>query len=127
VAKISTRNITAKNVEDIMGTAAYGGITYWAVEPSQADFDAAPAGAHTIRDGDPDEDVSGVYYLTPAKIKQAVVEIGEGKHTGNMITGYVQAAFRDWNAEDGIDCGEIDADAADCIVQVACFGSVVYG
>jgi hypothetical protein len=126
MAKISTRNITAENVEDVMGTAAYGGITYWAVEPTQADFDAAPEGAHTIRDGDPDEG-TGVYYLTPAKIKQAIVEVAEGKHTNTLIAGYVQSAFNYWNAEDGIDCGDIDADAADCIVQVACFGEVRYG
>lgn len=99
MAKISARNVTAQNVDDIMTTATYGGITYWAK----------------------------AYQLSPAKIRQAVVEIAEGKHTNDRIRDYVRAAFDGWSAEDGIDCGEIDAEAADCIVQVACFGKVVYG
>ena len=123
MAKISTHNIKSENVDDVMTTAAYGGITYWAVEPSQADFDAAPKGAHTIKE----EESGDVFYLTPAKVKQAIVEVADGKHTNREIAGYVQSAFQYWTAEDGIDCGDIDASAADCIVQVACFGEVIYG
>lgn len=122
-AKISTRNITAENVKDVMETAAYGGITYWAREPDQAEFDAAPKGAHTIAEDGEDN----VFYLTPAKIRQAIVEVAEGKHTNDTVRDYVRSAFDYWTPEDGIDCGDIDADAADCIVQVACFGEVVYG
>lgn len=125
MAKISTRNITAENVEDIMTTAAYGGITYWAIEPNEKEFADAPAGTHTIVDGEAEG--SGVHYLTPAKIKQAVVEIAEGKHTADYIRDYVRSAFDGWTREDGIDCGDIDSSAADCIVQVACFGEVIYG
>lgn len=122
MAKISTRNITDENVADIMGTAAYGGITYWAVEPTAADFAASPAeDVHVIRED------GNVHYLTPARIRQATVEVAEGKHTNTTIRDYVRAAFDNWTAEDGIDCGDIDADAADCIVQVACFGELVYG
>lgn len=120
---ISKDKITDENVEDIMGTAAYGGITYWAVEPEQADFTAAPEGTHTIRDGEDGK----VYHLTADQIRQATLEIAKGKHTGPMVRDYVRSAFWNWNSEDGIDCGDIDADAADCIVQVACFGKVVYG
>jgi hypothetical protein len=126
MAKISTRNITDENVDDVMTTAAYGGITYWADEPTAEDFAAAKPGEHTIRVDDEGWNAK-VYHLSPAKIRQAIVEVAEGKHTNSTVAGYVQQAFRDWNAEDGIDCGEIDADAADCIVQVACFGKVVYG
>lgn len=125
MAKISTRNITAENVDDIMTTAAYGGITYWATEPTPENFAAAPEGTHVIREAD-SEDVTP-FYLTPAKIKEAVVEVAEGKHTNTTIRDYVRAAFANWTAEGGIDCGDIDADAADCIVQVACFGELVYG
>lgn len=121
---ISKDRISDQNVVDIMGTAAYGGITYWATEPTSADFAASPGeDVHVIRDGEEGE----VHYLTPDQIRQAVVETAEGKHTNDTIKGYVVSAFDSWNAEDGIDCGDIDADAADCIVQVACFGEVVYG
>lgn len=128
MAKISTRNITDENVDDIMTTAAYGAITYWAEEPTQADFDAAKPDQHVIRVNDEDDyDGPQTFWLTPAKIRQAIVEVAEGRHTNDTIAGYVRQAFRDWTAEDGIDTGDIDADAADCIVQVACFGEVVYG
>lgn len=123
MAKISTRNITAENVDDIMGTAAYGGITYWATDPPEAALEALPEGHHLIQE---DEDGTR-YHLTPAMIRRAIVEVAEGKHTNPTIAGYVRSAFEGWTAEDGIDCGEIDADAADAIVQVACFGEVIYG
>jgi hypothetical protein len=124
MAKISTRNITAENVDDVMEIAAYGGITYWATDPSEKDFaDTHDGSAHVIKE----EDGGKVFRLTPTMIRQAIVEVAEGKHTNDTIRDYVRQAFEDWSEEDGIDCGEIDADAADCIVQVACFGKVVYG
>lgn len=123
MVKISTHNITAQNVDDVMETAAYGAITYWATQPPRRLLEALPAGHHLVVE----EDTGEAHELTPAKIRQAIVEVAEGKHTNTVIRDYVIAAFDDWTAEDGIDCGHIDADAADCIVQVACLGSVVYG
>lgn len=125
---ISKDKITDENVQDIVDTAAYGGITYWASEPSQADFDAAPEGTvATIYDSETDEPEGAVHHLTADNIRQAVVDIVEKGLTNSTIRDYITGAFDEWNSEDGIDCGYIDADAADCIVQVACFGKVVYG
>lgn len=125
MTRYTKSKITDGNVQDIVDTAAYGGITYWAVEPTQANFDAAPEGAFTFRDGD--EEDGGVHYVIKDQIRRAIVEVAEGQHTNDRIRDYVRSAFDNWTEEDGIDCGDIDADAADCIVQVACFGEVVYG
>lgn len=123
VKKIDRDKITAENVDDVMTTAAYGGITYWADEPTPEDFAGAKPGEHTIRE----KETGKVFQLSPNKIRQAIVEVAEGMHTNDTIRDYVRSAFDYWTEEDGIDCGDIDADAADCIVQVACFGEVVYG
>lgn len=125
MAKIDANLITDENVDDVMMTAAYGGITYWATQPTSADFARAKDGEHVIREDDSED--ATAFYLTSDKIRQAIVEIAEGQHTNDTIRDYVRSAFDNWTAEDGIDCGDIDADAADCIVQVACFGEVVYG
>lgn len=122
---VSTEYITDENVEDIIATAEYGGITYWASTPRDYGYlkAQAPEGTiSTIWDGQEGK----VYYLSADKIREAVIEIAKGMHTNTTIRGYVIDAFDDRD-DDGIDCGFIDADTADCIIQVACFGGVVYG
>jgi hypothetical protein len=110
--------------------AAYG-ITYWAVSPEQTDFDAAPEGTvATIRDGDESEDA--VHYLTADQVREAArkVAINHPRLVNDTIQGYLRSAFTSnsiTNKGSGLDCGEIDADVADCIIQVACFGEVTYG
>jgi hypothetical protein len=123
---ISADRVTDENVEDIMDTAAYGGITYWATNPPEAVLEALPDGVHLIQDG---EDDDKRYRLTTEQVRQAVLRVArnEPRVVNSTIQGYVQAAFANWTEEDGIDCGDIDADAADCIVQVACFGEITYG
>ncbi|AWY07637.1 hypothetical protein SEA_YOSIF_73 [Streptomyces phage Yosif] len=121
--------ITDENVQDIIDTAAYGGITYWAGQPTDEDFQNLPEGKeYTIREeGDYPEDAE-VHYLSKADIRKAYRELLslDQQYVNKTIHGYIIDSYRDRD-ENGIDCGHIDADAADVIVQVACFGEVRYG
>lgn len=64
-----------------------------------------------------------VYTINATNITEAIQKfLDENQHmANNTITGYIRRAVQE------NDPGMIDADAADCIVQVAAFGSVVYG
>lgn len=80
----------------------------------------------TITDHIEREEGSGeenVYTINAANITEAIQKfLDENQHmANNTITGYVRRAVQE------NDPGMIDADAADCIVQVAAFGTVVYG
>src|SRR5690606_5245883 len=105
--------------KDILETALYDGIDYWAnvlhVERDEygqpvtasvveADAQAAYAGLRVIHSGQ----------LVPAARK--VVEL----YPDTRGAGYIRQALRD------DDPGHIDAEAADMIVQVHLFGEIVY-
>jgi hypothetical protein len=129
-------SITDQNVQDIIDTASYGGITYWATQPTQAEFDALPEGKDfTIVEGveEPpflggERTVEAVHYLSKDDIRKAYRKLLDldQKLVGREIHGYIIDSWRDRD-ENGIDAGHIDAGAADVIVQVACFGEIVYG
>jgi hypothetical protein len=116
MAKVSTRNITRQNVEDILDTAGYG-IGYW----------ARTATVHSnlsytfIEKAEANGEREKAHTITISQIKKAIVHLAENRWTD------IQAAFNEWSAEDGIDTGYVDSIAADAIVQQAAFGKVVYG
>ncbi len=121
--------LTDENAQDIIDTASYGGITYWAGQPTQAEFDALPEDkTWTIVDAEGAEDERQAFYLNADDIREAysrLLDI-EQPYVNRTIHGYIIDSYRDRDL-DGIDCGHIDADAADVIVQLACFGEIVYG
>ncbi|USH45910.1 hypothetical protein SEA_VIEENROSE_75 [Streptomyces phage VieEnRose] len=126
--------VTDENVRDIVETAAYGGITYWATEPTDEEFAGLPDDKEfTIVEGVDDypfggRDVDEVFYLSVEDIRQAygrLLDLDQ-KYVNREIHGYILDSWRDRDG-DGIDCGHIDADAADAIVQVACFDELRYG
>jgi hypothetical protein len=126
--------ITDENVQDIIDTAAYGGITYWATEPTAEEFAAKPEGKeYTIVEGVDDfpfggREVEAVHYLSKDDVRRAYTKLLDPgqEYVGREVAGYILDSWRDRD-EDGIDAGSIDADAADVIVQVACFDEVRYG
>lgn len=113
---------------DIITTAVEGGINYWAevtgyqwgteFGPGKLDGNRKFAKA-TVRDAEADD---AAKELTTDKIATAVGKVcrGEVKLRGDIV-----AAIAQGNAEN--DAGYIDADAADCLVQIALLGELVYG
>jgi len=128
--------ITDENVQDIIDTASYGGITYWAMEPSEEEFAGLPEGKeYTIVEGwddtafGGDREVDSVNYLSKDDVRLAYAKLLDPgqDYVNSEIHGYILDSWRDRTDEDGIDAGHIDAGAADVIVQVAIFDEVRYG
>ncbi|WMI34794.1 hypothetical protein SEA_MARAV_72 [Streptomyces phage Marav] len=128
--------ITDENVQDIIDTAAYGGITYWAMEPSEEEFAGLPEGKeYTIVEGiddtsfGGDREVDSVNYLSKDDVRLAFAKLLDPgqEYVNRELHGYILDAWRDRTDEDGIEAGHIDAGAADVIVQVAIFDEVRYG
>ena len=107
------KTITQENIDDILATALEGGINYWAVSarPKDKDYKGADYGHEVVSRG-------GILIIA--------TEEGE-KHELNLenLTKGFQL-FADSNSN--IDFMEdYDAVTADCIVQLALFGEIVYG
>lgn len=126
--------LTDENVQDIIDTAQYGGITYWATQPTAEEFAGLPEGKeYTIVEGVDDypfggREVDAVHYLSKSDLRLAFAKLLDPgqEYVNEMIHGYILDAWRDRD-EDGIDAGHLDASAADVIVQVAVFDDVKYG
>lgn len=76
-----------------------------------------------VMDGDTD-DISQCerYMITPQKVADVLQRVmGDDNYLGADVQGYIERGVRD------SDAGDIDAIAADCLLQVACFDEVVYG
>ncbi|MEU0344215.1 hypothetical protein ABZ092_36045 [Streptomyces bobili] len=127
--------ITDENVQSIVDTAWYGGITYWATSAEEQESAAKPADKdYTIVEGVDDwpfgeREVDAVHYLSKNDIRLAFAKLLDPgqEYCNKRIQGYILDAWRDRNEEDGIDAGHIDADAADVIIQVAALDEVRYG
>lgn len=102
---------------DILETALYGGITYWATpEGTQRDAEGLPTQTTLTSDeGDFEPLTVRCGDLVPAA--RAVL----AAYPKTQGAGYIRQAL----AEN--DPGMIDAEAADMIVQVAVFGEIIYG
>lgn len=136
IIRTITDRITDENVQDIIDVASYGGITYWAIEPTEEEFAGLPEGKeYTIVEGFDDSDFGGereidsVNYLSKNDIRLAFARLLDPgqEYVDQATQSYIQDAWRDRTAADGVDVGYIDADVADVIVQVACFDEVRYG
>lgn len=113
--------LTQQNIDDIMVSALEGGISYWCDEAEVVEEKrVADWGHEQIARGGilmlHDYEAEEVYELTLDKFLkgfQLWLQDGGDKHGA---------------VEDGkVDCGEIDGEAADSIVQYALFGELVYG
>lgn len=100
----------------IVDTAGYA-IGYWAEEAEVDDSDdSAPTYTVACEDG------TEIYPLDKGGLEQAIRFIVEGRVTvADDIRNDVTSAIKD------NDLGYIDGYAADAIIQVACFGELIYG
>jgi hypothetical protein len=116
--------LTDQNLLDMIEAAGYG-IGYWATE-GQVD---GAARTYTVHEADPCDDGNGVHVLTFDKLKEAYWTLVDPDQTflTSRLHEYFLESYRERTPEDGIDCGYIDAEAADCLVQLAAFNTIVYG
>lgn len=109
--------LTQQDIDDIMASALEGGITYWCRRAEVVGEYLGEYASDQISRGGVlkllDAESSDVWELTREKFLEGVKK-------------YVE---HDTCSVDGgrIDTCEIDGDAADCIVQYALFGEVVFG
>lgn len=114
--------VTNTDFSDIVGTALMC-IDYWAddaefQEPYDAGFeDDLPAKLSLSC-----EEGVELYEVTKADAEKAMVLIAEGKVT---VCDSIRADIRAAIKED--DYGNVDGYAADAIIQIACFGELIYG
>src|SRR5687767_7752643 len=121
-----THKVSNQLLMDVLTTAVEGGITYWVevADRIERDADLNVLVVHGIKPdgGGPDGDESKRYTAT-----LFTVMLGLSRLLGGRVKvdpAIIQSIHRAL-AED--DAGEIDAYAADVIVQVGLFGEIVYG
>lgn len=116
--------VTAEDIDDIVVTALEGGITYWALSAEVVGTPLANSrGRHLAAGGslrigflEPDDDGNPEVILDlNGLLKGLQTWASNGYDHYNALT------------EEGLDCADIDAEAADAIVQCAIFGDIVYG
>lgn len=120
VEKTETALLSKTDIDDIMCSALEGGITYWCNKVDVVENEYYGEYAHeqisrggSLRIHDYEEGES--YILTlDGFIKGVALALEDGYG-------------EDWIANGAIDAGQIDAIAADVIVQFAIFGEVIYG
>ena len=117
--------VTQENVDDIMCAAFEGGITYWC---NQADVVKQPTEeikwAHQAisRGGEIelyDAEENEKHILTLDKFKEGLQRF---LRCENHHPSYNEGVVLDGE----LDCGNIDANSADMIIQYAIFGKVIY-
>ena len=109
--------VTQQDIDDIMATALEGGITYWCDKcVVEGEYLGEYASDQISRGGTLRlHEIDGDWHvLTPDNFVKALKRYVE-KNSDLAIY------------ENELDTGNIDADAADCIIQYALFGDIVYG
>lgn len=121
-----TKNIsvTDENIDDIMVTALEGGINYWcgSALPKDEDYKGADYASHAVSKGatlilTDVEDESEEWELTREKLLEGVSKYLSLNNPADIVdeeTGELDACM-------------IDADVADCILQLALFNEIVFG
>lgn len=113
--------VTDEDIDDIMTTALEGGITYWC---NKAEVEGKYLGEYaseqiarggTLKLYPADEDKT--YTLTLEKLLKGIEQAIEEEY----FLSY------EWWGVSGIDTMNVDADVADVIIQLALFGTIVYG
>ena len=113
--------VTQEDIDDIMCSALEGGITYWCRKAKvvgeylgeYASEQISRGGTLKLYDAEEDE----VYELTLEKLLEGIKLAVDG----NYYDDY------DWCDGKTIDTCQVDAEVADCIVQLALFGEIVFG
>ena len=115
-----TITVTNQDIDDIMCTALEGGITYWCSKAKViGEYLGEYASEQISRGG-----VLMIYHEDEAPCDLTKEKLLEGVQRAIEEGWY---ADYEWYDANGIDTCNVDAEVADCIVQFALFGEVVYG
>lgn len=115
--------VAREDIDDIMVSALEGGITYWCDKVKVDGRSLGEYASEQISRGgtlilyDKEEDRSEL--LTKAKLLQGIKMYAEQPKHGDI--------FEIIDHELHIDCGMVDAEVADAIIQYAIFSDIIYG
>lgn len=121
--------VTEEDIEDIMCTALEGGINYWAYY-DRNDTEYLPY----MESGDePFSELCTKILLSGGWVW--LIDEDKNYHCLtldillNGIRRWIEGGYDMYGAVDGeeLDCGNIDSECADAIIQLALFGEIVYG
>ena len=120
--------VTEEDIEDIMCTALEGGIGYLAcLDNTEKEFVDAPK-------DEPYSETCAKIILRGGEIRLICEEDNESYYLNlnKFLTGiqlWIDGGYDMYGAVDGdeLDCGSIDSECADCIIQLALFDDIVYG
>ena len=120
--------ITEENISDILSSAIYGGIGYWAI----IDNTGVEVNANESY-----EEVYTKILVGGGYIKVIDVDVEDDPITywfnlNELLSGiqlWIELGMDRYGAVNGneLDCGNIDSECADCIIQLTLFDDVVYG
>ena len=121
--------VTEEDIEDIMCTALEGGINYWA-DYDRNDTEYLP---YIESSDEPFSELCTKILLSGGWVWL----IDEDRNYQwltldillNGIRRWIEGGYDMYGAVDGdeLDCGSIDSECADCIIQITLFNDVVYG
>lgn len=122
--------ITLAEAGDVLTTALEGGIGYWSEADlinRDPDLTVLSVRLHDADAGEGDEPEFPPTVVTRQMVKDAWLKVAEAVAAGDPPFGadYVQQMHD--NTVDPGDAGGVDAGVADCIVQIAIMGKVVFG
>lgn len=130
MSQIKVENIytvTDEDIDDIMCSAFEGGITYWCgrVEVvgeylgEYASEQISRGGELILWDAENDDES---YRLNKEMLLEGI-RLAIKNRDFEEYRWYENR----WYENNGLDCTQVDADVADCIIQYALFGEVVFG
>ena len=117
----NTITVTAEDIDDIMCCALEGGITYWCGKAKVTGAYLGDYASEQIARG-------GTLLLFDAEDDE-IYELNIDKLLNGIKIAYENQFFSEYEWCNGkeLDCCNVDAMVADCIVQCALFGDVIYG
>ena len=132
VAIKRTVTLTDEDIDDIMVSALEGGITYWCYKAEVVGNYLGKYASEQISRGGSlklyDFESGDKYWLTLDKFLDGFifwVEQGYDKYGAVSFNREYDESGAVYRGE--VDTGMIDGEAADCIIQLALFGDVIYG
>ena len=120
--------VTGEDIEDIMCTALEGGINYWA-DYDRNDEEYLP---YMDYDDEPFSELCAKILMNGGRFWLISLDEYFSFTLDKLMTGiqrWIDGGYDMYGAVDGdeLDCGNIDSECADCIIQLALFGEIVYG